>query len=190
MARVKRAPLDIGAKSPEAPTRACDSPGCDGDGLHRAPRSPDDLSSYYWFCLEHVRNYNAKWNFFSDMNEVEIDAFRRNDVTGHRPTWPLGGRRRLGGTWDRVAWRDLFALLGGTDGPETRRPCSPRLAGDRDALATMDLGQAATQTDIKSRFKQLVKRHHPDANGGDKKGEERLKVIINAYRLLVRRRSA
>ena len=190
MPRVKRAPLDFGNDPPRAPARACDSPDCAGEGLHRAPRSHNDLTSYYWFCLEHVRRYNAEWDFFAGMNQGEIDAFRRDDVTGHRPTWPLGGRRRLGGTWDRVGWRDLFALLGGTDGPETQRRCSPRLAGERDALATMDLGRAATQTDIKTRFKHLVKRHHPDANGGDKKGEERLKVIINAYRLLVRRRSA
>ncbi len=184
--------MDIG-KEPPAPgahARACDSPGCAGEGFYRAPRSQHDLTSYYWFCLEHVRGYNAKWDFFAGMNESEIDAFRRDDVTGHRPTWPLGGRRRFGGTWDRGAWRDLFSLFGGTDGPGTRRPCSPPLAGERDALATMDLGQAATQIDIKTRFKQLVKRHHPDANGGDRKGEERLKVIINAYRLLVRRRSA
>ncbi len=190
MPRVKRAPLDIGNKSPESRARACESPGCAGEGLHRAPRSQDDLTSYYWFCLEHVRGYNAKWDFFADMNESEIDAFRRDDVTGHRPTWPLGGRRRLGGTWDRSAWRDLFTLFGGADDHGTRRPGPARVAGERDALAAMDLGQSATQTDIKSRFKQLVKRHHPDANGGDRKGEERLKVVINAYRLLVRRRSA
>ena len=182
--------MDIDGDRPKPRARACDFPGCAGEGTHRAPRSPDELNSYYWFCLEHVRGYNAKWDFFAGMNESEIDAFRRDDVTGHRPTWPLGLRQRTGGMWESGVWRDLFTAFGTASRRGERVPEHLRPASERAALAAMDLGHAATQTDIKTRFKQLVKRHHPDANGGNKKGEERLKVIINAYRQLVRRHSA
>jgi DnaJ-domain-containing protein 1 len=182
--------LDIDGDRHEAPARACDFEGCAAEGLYRAPQSPGELTSYYWFCIEHVRGYNAKWDFFAGMSETEIEAFRRDDVTGHRPTWRLGTRERFGGVGAGGAWRDLFNVFGGSGQANTEPPAQPRLAGERDALAEMGLEHSATQADIKSRFKQLVKRHHPDANGGDKKGEERLKVVIKAYRMLVRRRSA
>lgn len=190
MPRVERASFDIDGEQPQPRPRACDHPGCADEGLHRAPRARDQLTSYYWFCLDHVRGYNARWDFFVGMDQSEIDAFRCADVTGHRPTWPIGPRRRFNSLWNGAAWRDLFAIFG-ANGAAGKHwgPAPPPPANERDALAVMDLGGSATQSDIKTRFKQLVKRHHPDANGGNKAGEERLKMVINAYRLLVRRRS-
>ncbi len=191
MSQLDRASFDVKGERPESRPQPCDQPGCTNEGAHRAPRSRDHLTSYYWFCLDHVRGYNAKWDYFAGMDQDEIDAFRSADVTGHRPTWPIGPRTRLGSLWNGAAWRELFALFAGDGDAETQWPPAPTLpTTERDALAVMDLRHTATQADIKTRFKQLVKRHHPDANGGDKTGEERLKVVINAYRLLVRRRSA
>lgn len=173
--------------------RACDHPDCPGEGLHRAPHSREMLDSYYWFCLEHARSYNAAWDFFAGMSQSEIDEFRRADVTWHRPTWPMGPRTRLGRLLNGEGIRDLFGIFGddGEDGAKRDRCAAAALpAGERDALATMDLGLAATPTDIRSRFKELVKRNHPDVNGGDKAAEERLKVVISAYRMLMRQRTA
>jgi DnaJ-domain-containing protein 1 len=73
--------------------RSCDHPGCDGSGEYPAPRAPDRLRDYYWFCLEHVREYNKAWNFCQGMNEQEIDAMVRADTCWQRPSWPLGGWR-------------------------------------------------------------------------------------------------
>ncbi len=173
------------------PFRECAHPDCATEGSYRAPRSRGELTEYYWFCLDHVRTYNAAWDFFEGMSQVEIDAFRCADVTGHRPTWPMGPRRPFRHGWNGEGMRDLFELFGagsepGSDGDQRRAPPLP--AGECDALATMNLTRTATFADIKNRFKELVKRHHPDANGGDKAGEERLKGVIAAYRLLVRRR--
>ncbi|MFQ5783559.1 MAG: J domain-containing protein [Alphaproteobacteria bacterium] len=175
--------------APADAPRVCDHPGCQDEGLYRAPRSPDMLDSHYWFCLEHVRSYNAHWDFFAGMNQDEIEAFREADVTGHRPTWPVGVRARLLRLWDGEGLRDLFGLFG-RESAESGDSSQAMPACERDALAMLNLGYAATLADIKTRFKELAKRYHPDVNGGDKASEERLKAIIEAYRLLIQRRSA
>lgn len=193
MSRFAHNPEDSEGAQPEETLHDCAHPGCAEAGIYRAPRSPEDLSSYYWFCLEHVRVYNARWDFFSGMSEDEIDAFRHDDVTGHRPTWPIGVRGRLRRFWEGDGLRDLFGLFGTTeDGDDEVSAAPPKTLPvcERDALAVMNLGYAATLGDIKNRFKELVKRHHPDVNHGDKAAEERLKSVIEAYRLLKRRRSA
>ncbi len=159
--------------------------------MHRAPQSRDEITTYYWFCLEHARQYNAAWDYFEGMSQSEIDAFRHADVTGHRPTWPVGPRGRLRRYWYESGFRDVFGLFGADADARMNGQPQPSLPeGERDALATMNLGRMATLDDIKNRFKELVMRDHPDVNGGDKAGEHRLKAVIAAYRLLRCRRSA
>ncbi|MFQ5959217.1 MAG: J domain-containing protein [Alphaproteobacteria bacterium] len=191
MSQFRPSPIEFERAGVEPAFRPCDHPGCSGEGLYRAPRSPHELSDYYWFCLDHVRDYNAQWDFFSGMSEGEIDAFRRADVTGHRPTWPIGPRWHLRRSWNGDGLRDLFGLFGAhDDGAPSHGPAQTAVSAERDALAVLNLGHGATRVDIKTRFKELVKRHHPDVNGGDKAAEERLKLVIEAYRLLLRRRPA
>ena len=97
---------------------ACAHPGCDLAGEFRAPRSRDALDSYFWFCLEHVREYNAAWNYYADMDDAAVEAEVRKDIVWRRPTWPLG--TRPGPDADRL--RDPLGLLGGAeqDGREAR----------------------------------------------------------------------
>ncbi len=168
--------------------RRCDHPNCTAEGLYRAPRSPDELRRYYWFCLEHVRAYNAAWDFFADMTEAEIDAFRRNDMTGHKPTWPVGLGGHFRRLWSSPELADLFGLLGRDEGPAPSEPVAPLSAAERDALAVLNLSAAATVEEIKERFKELAKRYHPDLNQGNKSSEERFKLVIEAYRRLLDRR--
>ena len=52
------------------------------------------------------------------------------------------------------------------------------------ALELLNLDASATLHEIKARYKELVKRFHPDANGGDRGAEERLKQVIKAYGVL------
>lgn len=165
--------------------QGCDHPDCADAGIHRAPRSRETLASYYWFCLDHVREYNKAWNFYANMTDAEVEAERRKDTFWHRPTWPLG--RNVG---SEEALRDPFGLFeennspdGGTDRAQAAfRENAPELA----ALATMDLKPPVTIDILKARYKVLVKQHHPDANGGDKQAEERLKEINQAYATLIR----
>ncbi|MBI4185360.1 MAG: J domain-containing protein [Proteobacteria bacterium] len=170
--------------------RRCSTPGCEEPGLYRAPISRHQPDAYYWFCLDHVRDYNKAWNYFEGMNEAEIEAFRRLDVVGHRPTWPLGSRsggrvrfdpRRLGDGFGRFFADDAEAA----DEAEPVDAAASRSPALRRALSVLDLDASATLQRIKARYKELVKRHHPDANGGDKRSEERLKDINQAYAVVL-----
>jgi DnaJ domain len=170
-----------GLSGAAAGARLCDHPGCAAGGDYRAPRSRDRLDVFYWFCLDHVRDYNARWNYYAGMSATEIEAEIRNDTVWQRPTWPLGGRAGLRfGT--RV--RD-FGLFGFEDEEGHDRAAAKRpLTEQERALAVFDLALPLTLVSLKARYKELVKRHHPDAHGGDKEAEERLKVINQAYSTL------
>ena len=71
-------------------TRRCDHPGCADAGEYRAPKSPDRLREYFWFCIDHVREYNKAWNFYAGLSELEIERMVRFDTVWQRQTWPLG----------------------------------------------------------------------------------------------------
>lgn len=170
-------------------TRRCDHAGCTAAGEYRAPQSRTKLNDYFWFCLDHVRAYNAAWDYYKGMGAEEIEAARRADTVGWRPSWPMGGVRsgvhRIDPDQLRAAFGRIFDedMLG--NGEETPPPRAPRvMTPEEEALAVMDLSLGATPEEVKARYKALVKLHHPDANGGDKAAEERLKSINQAYTFL------
>lgn len=144
------------------------------------------LNEYIWFCLEHARAHNEKWDYFSGMSDAEIQAFQNEAVIGHRPTWPLGKRAahpRDGHAPHRV--RDIHEVFGATTEDPPARPVERRLTRPQAiALELLNLDASATLHQIKARYKELVKRFHPDANGGDRGAEERLKKVIQAYGVL------
>jgi hypothetical protein len=174
----------------------CQWPHCDAPATHRAPKGRLRASEYWQFCLDHVREYNNSYNFFG-MSEDAVAKYQKESITGHRPTWKmgsLGGKpaaKRSRGQFreaDRPA-DDPFSLFGemGTrrtghakTAPEGRKI----LNAQRRALDALGLETDAKRADIKARFKMLVKRHHPDANGGDRGSEARLREIIQAYNYL------
>jgi DnaJ-domain-containing protein 1 len=168
-------------------SRACDHPGCAAAGEFRAPRSRTELDRFYWFCLDHVRAYNHAWDYYRGMSPEEIERERRRDTVGQRPSWPMGPRgdsvleARLRGLDPAALEAALRRLLGEDEPPPRRaRPATP----EEEALRTLGLDPGASAEQIKARYKDLAKRHHPDANGGDKAAEERLKSINQAYTLL------
>ena len=169
-------------------TRACDCPGCSGVGDYRAPKTRA-LNDYYFFCLDHVRQYNAAWDYYAGMDPRQIEAHIRRDTTWDRPTWPLGGRHPKPRAY---RMHDPFDFFEGGDPFETKGrarqddpPARPRAStAEEQALWVLDLSLPVTLIEVKARYKQLVKRHHPDANGGDKAAEERLKLINEAYATL------
>ncbi len=163
-------------------TGGCCVPGCCAEATHKAPKSRDQLNRYVWFCLEHVREYNASWDYYAGMNESQIEAHRRQDVTWRRPTWPLGSRQTGGLDAGGLPFEDPFDLL--RERAERRAaPDMPRSKTD-EALDVLDLSAPVTADEIKARYFELVKRLHPDANGGDKTAEERLKSVNEAYATL------
>jgi hypothetical protein len=167
-------------------TRRCARPECGNEGTHRVPKARDRLNEHLWFCLEHARAHNESWDFFAGMSEAEIEAFRTAAITGHRPTWPLGkrsARARPGPDFSHVD--DVYSVFG--DVAEKERPRAPVRQLTRpqlQALEVLNLDASATLQEVKARYKELVKRFHPDANGGDRGAEERLKQVIKAYAVL------
>jgi DnaJ-domain-containing protein 1 len=138
-----------------------------------------------------VREYNNSYNFFAGMSEDAIAKYQKEALTGHRPTWKMGS---IGGKRTRAAARDFrdadwaaddpFSLLGEC-GPARTAPEGRKIFNaQRRALDVLGLEADAKRADIKSKFKALVKRHHPDANGGDRGSEARLREIIQAYNYL------
>lgn len=161
--------------------RHCDHPGCPVGAEHRAPQARDRLNEYYWFCLAHVREYNLAWNYYAGMGPDEIEAETRKDATWQRPTWPLG----LQGNKRRFSFtvHDPFDVMDKDTEDrhaKTRAPPTP----EEEAMKVLDLNGPITFDMLKARYKELVKRHHPDANNGDKDSEERFKRINHAYNTL------
>jgi hypothetical protein len=180
---------------PSAEPRRCDAPGCQEPGEFRAPRSRQALNDYLWFCLPHVREYNAAWDFYRGMSANEIEGHLRQDTAWQRPTWPLG---RLGGNtrFDAEQIRDPLGTLHGTPLHDARRRRQEREAAAtrslparpppelRAALEVLGLDWPLDQATLRARYKELAKRLHPDANGGDRETEEQLKDVNRAYSLL------
>ena len=166
---------------------ACQWSGCKEKATHRAPKGRDNEKAYWSFCLEHVRKYNQSYNFFKGMNDAAVMAYQKDALTGHRPTWKMGTGKRnvrpdLGGTG-----ADPFSLFGeGLRAEQHARAeaARPIRNAERKALDTLGLDVGATPHQVKMRFKELVKRHHPDANGGDRSSENRLIDVIQSYNYL------
>lgn len=174
---------------PKAPT--CAWEGCEEPGVYKAPLGREYEGQYLEFCVDHVRQYNKSYNYFSGLNDDAIQKYLKDAMTGHRPTWSMGrnggmpsstrnGRAANAGARPR----DPFGLFGdeGAPRPETRRPKVRPL--EKKAFENLDLEPGASGEDIRRRYKELVKQLHPDANGGDRGQEDRLREVIQAYKLL------
>jgi len=177
---------------------ACDWPGCTCAATHRAPKGRLREGEYWRFCLDHVRQYNHSYNYFAGMSDEAVAKFQKDAVTGHRPTWKLGQNGKQTGRAQAANGR-VFAELGETVDPfgvftepggqarwraEQAQTSRTVRNAERKALDSLGLEVDAKPADIKARFKLLVKRHHPDANGGDRTNEDRLREIIQAYNYL------
>jgi hypothetical protein len=190
-------------EAPQPVERApCEWKGCTKPGGHRAPKGRGRDGEFFLFCVEHVRQYNATYNYFDGMSDDQVEDFRKDAATGHRPTWKVGANAWAHGTRDNSSHGDgpmqdttgtasrqkdphaFFAFRAKQareEAKEARRKLRPL---EKKALDTMQLKDLATKEEIKSRYKELVKEHHPDANGGDPRSADKLREVIQAYNLL------
>lgn len=174
----------------DTPVRVCDHPDCVAGGDFRAPKSRLDLHDYYWFCLDHVRAYNSAWNYYAGMSDGEIEAEIRSDTVWQRPSWRLGDRH---GPAYAARLRDPLGVFSGAASGRRDRAqgaghadeaARRALSAREQALAVFEIELPLTPLRLKARYKALVKLHHPDAHGGDKAAEEKLKIINQAYATL------
>lgn len=176
----------------EADQRRCDHSGCAKAGEFRAPMGRGKEGKFFQFCLEHVKAYNATYNYFAGMNDEALAAYAKQEEIGHRPTWKLGvnskaarmaQRGRVAGGEAGPEVQDKFNIFGAR-GQQAAKP-EPRVGVlARKALETLGLDENADRVAIKARYKELVKRFHPDANGGDRSREGTLQEILKAYQTL------
>jgi hypothetical protein len=157
---------------------ACAHPGCQATGEFRAPMGRLREGQYFCFCLDHVREYNATYNYFNGMTDDDVLLYQKDAITGHRPTWKMGANRADPAS---AGMHDPFHM----QGAKTAKNRSPKHGVvARKALHVLGLDDEAKPAEIKGRYKELVKRLHPDANGGDRSNEDKLREIINAYNVL------
>jgi hypothetical protein len=174
--------------------KPCEWQGCRAAATARAPKSREMLSEHYLFCQAHASEYNKNWNFFAGMSEGQVRAHQEARVHGDRPTWQFKASRfsreaasfaARAGTGQGYA--DPFDLLGRrarrqqAEAEENRRRLGML---ERRALSELDLDEAADKAVIRARYAELLKRFHPDANGGDRSAEHRLQRVLKAYKTL------
>ena len=179
---------------PKTETRTCDYPACPCAGEYRAPKSRDNLRDYFWFCLDHVRAYNASWDYFEGMSEDEVELHIRKATIWDRPSWRPGAA-----TWYQAhkdvqdtLWREFGIGPNPNESAGSqwqnfadKNPSDPsRGVPELEALGVLGLDPPVQFDEIKDRYRDLAKRYHPDINGGCKDAEERLKEINVAFHIL------
>ncbi len=168
----------------ETSTRECDHAGCQESGKYRAPKSPDVLDDYYWFCKDHVREYNLKWNFFDGTSDQDLAEQLQKDRVWERETKPFGKKSDEQRAWARLGIEDPHQVLGenATRNPGKAVTGSRRLPPtERRAIEILDARDTWSKQELRKAYKALIKVLHPDMNGGDRSREEQLAEVVWAW---------
>ncbi|MFZ4761423.1 MAG: J domain-containing protein [Alphaproteobacteria bacterium] len=160
--------------------RCCDAEGCTEEGSYRAPRSREDLSSYYWFCLQHVQAYNRQWDYCAGMSAVELEIMIRQSVLGERPTWSPAMHQHM----DRLLRRKAEAFRWAKEEETGDMPAPPMKPELHAALRILGFNAHVSLSEVRKRYLDMVKELHPDLNQADPVKEDKLKKINRAYDLL------
>ena len=167
----------------ETSTRVCDHEGCDKPGKFRAPKAPDVLDDFWWFCKDHVREYNLKWDFFHGKTEAEMNAQNTTDKVWDRQTkdWRDPEQR----AWARLGIEDPHQVLGAN---ATRNPGRNGGGGgkrlpptEKRAIDILEAKEDWSKAEVRKAYKALIKVLHPDMNGGDRSQEEQLQEVMWAW---------
>ena len=157
----------------------CDWENCDQAGGYRAPVERDNSKKYRLLCLEHIKIFNKKWNYFSNMTDQEVEYFVKSDLTWHKATKSFGSSDNFFSILWNNALEDKLNIFKSENFNEYKRTQLSNT--DRDAFDAMDLKYDAKWEEIQKQFKTLVKKFHPDKNHGSRKFEDKLKKITLAY---------
>jgi hypothetical protein len=147
------------------------------------PANFDGPGIWRLLCLEHVREHNAKYNYFNGMSPEEISRAQSAYGGWERATRAFA----CAGTDPAPAWSDFSDPLDAiaTRFGHVRRESHSRFSRqEQRALAALGLGEDADRNALRRRYSQLVRRFHPDKNGGDRSHESRLGEVIEAYQTL------
>ena len=166
----------------------CEWPGCREDAPHRAPRSREEFNKFRWFCKVHAAEYNKAWNFFAAMPDDVVAAIVRHDTVWNRPSWPIGTGPAVD-AFKRGYFKDPFGAFEGNkseqEHPPGETPGTELETNVQRALTVFNLEIPLQAADVKRRYKELVKRHHPDAQGTVGNSDDRIKEINHAYAVIL-----
>lgn len=174
--------------------RNCAISGCGKAGDYRAPKPSRDSfikddASWLWLCLEHVREYNANWNYYKDMTEEEVTQHWRNDLSWERPSWPLG-KWKSGQFYQNphAHVKDPFGFFNANEHIyQKKHDASPAVSyteEEKQAILFFDLHDSLSKDSLQVIYRELVKKYHPDLNPGCKKSADMIKRINLNYGIL------
>ena len=157
----------------------CDWENCDQTGGYKAPLEKDNSKKYRLLCLEHIKIFNKKWNYFSDMSDQQVEYFIKSDLTWHKATKSFSSSDNFFNILWSNALEDKLNIFKSENFKEYKKTQLSTI--DRDSLDVMDLKYDVKWEEIQKQFKTLVKKFHPDKNQGSRKFEDKLKTITLAY---------
>ena len=163
----------------------CDWNNCNKVGEYKAPIEKDNSKDFRYLCLEHIREFNKNWNYFANMTDSQITEFIKSDMTWHKPTQNFSGQDNF----FKILWNNALKDDINQNGIDKSRAKLAHLNfsnKDLKAFEILGLDVSINWENIRSKFKKLVKKFHPDMNSGNRKFEEKLKVITLAYTQLKR----
>ena len=159
--------------------KICNFPGCELEGDYRAPTGYESLDDYQWFCLEHIKEFNKRWNYHNKMNSDEIENDIRFDTIWRRPTKSFGSGAKF-----------YNFSINGEDMGSFENP-NIKQSGHSNkllwSLSKLDLDIKTDLNLIKKRYKELAKKHHPDIKGNSKNSIDKFREIVEAYNYLLER---
>ena len=170
--------------------KKCDSPKCNEKGEYRAPKSRVMLNKYFYFCLDHIKEYNKSWDFYKGMSVEQIENSMRSDTFWDRPSWPL--KNSFKNIFDEFnEYVEDFVKNDDdkiNDSYFKNKLLDESLSMEETkALNELDLKMPISLEKIKKNYKKLVKIFHPDVNGNNKDAEEKFKKINESYKLLLKK---
>ena len=157
----------------------CDWNNCNNTGIYKAPIEKDNSRKYRLLCLKHIKIFNKNWNYFENMNDQQIEYFIKSDLTWHKATKKFGSSENFFNILWNNALEDKLNIFESSNFIDFKKTKISKT--DKDALNVMELNSDVKWEQIQSKFKQLVKKYHPDKNQGNKKFEDKLKKITLAY---------
>ena len=160
-------------------TKYCEWKDCNKKGIYKAPKNRENLREFRWFCLEHVREYNKNWNYFSGLSQKEIEKELKEDFTWHLPTWPSHGKNNYNIDDELDILKQNINNKGNNKNNKVKNNKIP------EAFKKLNLTLDSSLQDIKRQYKVLVKKYHPDANKNNIKSNNKLIEINEAYKIII-----
>lgn len=172
--------------------RTCEWEECEQQAACSLPKSPREPRKRIWYCLVHAREHNKSWNYFDGLSDAEAKAEQEANRYGGRPTWSMGKNDRARAAMNArgpADMEDAFGVM--SEEAKARVQARGKYRGGKrltklqeKAYETLALPHTAASGDIRRRYAELVRRFHPDQNGGDRSTEDQLNEVVKAHTIL------